>query len=96
MILEGTGVLYEYTHEEKEPRDVTFASVTAKEVERVAVLIDDKPWDVVYAGNGGSHSWWSQAGGKLLPPEGLQRGQTLRIESDGPVAFRLDWQDGGE
>lgn len=71
--------------------DVMYASVTAPEIVHLRIFIDDELWESVYAGNGGSHSWWQNAGGKLLNHTGLDPGQTLRIECDGPCAVRLDW-----
>src|SRR5262245_12724577 len=73
--------------------DANYASITAPDICHVTVLIDEKPFDGVFVGAGSSHSWWTQAGGKLLPRNGLAYGQTLKIVSSGPCALRIDWND---
>ena len=93
MVYEGNGLIYELVNDRKVARDVVYASLTAPTVVRCEVWIDDKLWDVVYAGAGGSHSWWTMAGGKLLPPPGLLPGQRLRIIVNNFAAFRIDWHD---
>lgn len=91
------GTLLELTNEREVPRDVVYASVTAREVVRVEVRVDDDLVDVVWVGAGGSHSWWTNGGGKLFPPDrfpnGLPPGSTLRVHSNGEAAFRIDWYD---
>jgi hypothetical protein len=94
MIVEGE--LFEYRNTSNSPLDVIYASVTALEVARFEISVDDEIIDVVYAGNGGSHSWWSQGGGKLIPskyfPNGLPPNSTLRIRSNKKTAaIRVDW-----
>ena len=88
-------VLVDYTHEKRIPRDVSYASLTAPQVVRCDVEVDGQVVDTVWAGAGGSHSWWTPAGGKFLPPDvapsGLAKGQRLRVIVSGPCALRLDW-----
>lgn len=87
-------VIYERKNEKDAALDVLYASITAPAVVRCEVRIDEDIVDVVYAGAGGSHSWWAQAGGKLIPiPNGLAPGKTLRILVSGPAAFRIDWYE---
>ena len=88
-------VLVDYTHEGRTARDVTYASLTAPEVVRCDIEIDGNIVDTVWAGGGGSHSWWTGAGGKFLPPSvapsGLSKGQRLLVVVTGPCALRIDW-----
>jgi hypothetical protein len=88
-------VLVDYTNDSDAPRDIYYASLTAPRVVRCEIYIDDVLIELVYAGNGGSHSWWSAAGGKFFPPDkalhGLQPGATLKVIVDGPCAMRIDW-----
>lgn len=90
---EGGGVLVEYTHEGERNRDTQCASLTARGVVRCEVWVDTELIDVVYAGQGGSHTWWTMGGNKLLPVHGLFPGQTLKVTADGPAALRIDWMD---
>jgi hypothetical protein len=85
------GQPYRFRNDGDSPRDVGYASLTAPTVIRCEVRIDGELWDAVYAGAGGSHSWWTSAGGKLLPHQGLLPGQELQVTTDGPAAFRVDW-----
>jgi hypothetical protein len=75
--------------------DVVYASVTAPEITRVEVKIDDNLLDVVYVGGGGSHSWWTNGGGKLIPsdryPHGIPPNSTLTITSEKVAAIRVDF-----
>lgn len=87
----GEGVLVEITNDGEGYMDVLYASVTAPEIVRIEVYVGDDLHDVVYAGAGGSHSWWMNAGGKLLDHNGLDPGQTLTITTSGKCALRLDW-----
>lgn len=87
----GPGTLVEITNDTDGHVDVNYASVTAPDIVCVEVFIDDRPQDCVYVGAGGSHSWWAQAGGKLLPHNGLAPGETLKITTTGRCALRIDW-----
>lgn len=86
------GALVDIKWNGKENRDCTYASATAPAVVCISVFLDDELIDRVYVGNGESHSWWTNAGGKLLK-RGLQPGQRLHIESTGQCALRIDWDD---
>lgn len=93
MIVEGT--LFEFKNDRNVPRDVVYASVTAPEIVRCEVWIGKNIVDVVYAGSGGSHSWWTQGGGKLIPidryPHGIPPGEVLKIKTDKHAAIRVDF-----
>lgn len=88
---EGAGVLLDITNDTAGHIDCSYASLTAPKVVCCEVRIEGRLHDVVYAGNGGSHSWWAQAGGKLLDHNGLDPGQRLTITVTGPAALRIDW-----
>ena len=92
MIYERTnpGVIYEFTNDSELTADVDYASITAPAVVRCNVAIDGKIIETVFAGAGGSHSWWTAAGGKLLR-HGLTPGSRLTVEVSGHAAFRIDW-----
>lgn len=87
------GKLVDLTVAGEVTRDCRYASLTAPELVRCEVWVDGRLHDVVYAGAGGSHSWWTYGGGKLLPQQGLRPGQRLEILVDGPAALRVDWDD---
>jgi hypothetical protein len=89
-VFTGEGVVYEYTNDTDTSVQPEYACVTAREVIECDVEIDDVLIDRVYAGSGGSHSWWTAAGGRLMRYP-LNPGQTLRIRLGGPGAFRIDW-----
>lgn len=83
-------------NETNQPVDVLYASVTAKSVVECKVYINDDLIDCVWAGNGGSHSWWGYGGiGKLIPPDrfphGIPPGSTLRMNCSGEAAMRVDF-----
>ena len=71
MIVDGEYL--KWTNESEGARDVVCASVTAEAVTKCEVFISDEGkttlLDVVHAGNGGSHSWSANGGGKLIPPD---------------------------
>jgi hypothetical protein len=72
-------------------QDINYACVTAPQMTYVEIAIDGEPFDGVFVGPGSSHSWWTQAGGKILDHNGLDPDQRLTITADGPVALRIDW-----
>ena len=91
---------FKYRNESDRALDVVYASVTAREITRFDVLLvteDGKSVqvDCVYAGAGGSHSWWSASGGKMLGPEfpnGLPPNATLIIRGNTKeTAIRVDF-----
>ena len=84
--------LLDYTNEGTLQQDPSYACITAPLVVRCDVIVDGITVDTVWAGGGGSHSWWTMAGGKLLR-HGLNPGQRLQIKTSGPAAFRIDWND---
>lgn len=86
------GTVLDYVHEADEFRDATYASVTAEKIAYVEVRLNGQVLDGVWIGPGASHSWWTQAGGKILK-RGMIKGQKLMITSTGPVALRIDWDD---
>ena len=88
----GPGLVYRYRNDTPHPLQCEYACVTAPEVIRCDVLVNGRAVDVVYAGAGGSHSWWTNAGGRLLPSP-LQPGETLDVHLSGPGAFRIDWPE---
>jgi hypothetical protein len=83
----GPGVICEVTAE-KQNQEVIYASLTAPAVVRCEVYLEDKLVDVVFAGAGGSHSWWAGASAPLVKI--MQKGQRLKVVVDGPAAFRID------
>lgn len=89
--MDGPGTVLEVTNDTDSYMDVLYASVTARKIMCLRVFIGDRLHDCVFAGAGGSHSWWMNAGGKLLDHNGLDPGETLKITCDGPCAFRIDW-----
>jgi len=94
----GNGILVDVKNTTQSFWDVVYASITAPQVVECRVYVDDDLLDIVYAGAGGSHSWWTNGGGKLFPPDrypqGLPPGSTLRVEVSAEAAFRIDWYDG--
>lgn len=87
--------IYEYTNDTDEVFEPRYASITARTVVACIVFVvapdgNTNVVDYVFAGNGGSHSWWKEAGGGLLKYP-LKPGYTLRVEVSGPAAFRIDW-----
>lgn len=82
--------LIDHINETEAIQDVNYASLTAPSPVRCEVWIDDELFDVVYV-NESSHSWWTQAGGKFLPSQGLQPGQHLIVKVNAPAALRVDW-----
>lgn len=83
-------VLIDYINKSDIMQDVNYASLTAPAPVRCEICIDGEVHDVVYV-NESSHSWWTQAGGKFLPPQGLRPGQRLRVVVNAPAALRVDW-----
>lgn len=89
--LEKAGKILRRKNSSDTHEDVNYASVTAPELVYIEVLIGGEVFDGVWVGPGSSHSWWTQAGGKLLDHNGLEPGEILEITSSGPCAFRIDW-----
>jgi uncharacterized RmlC-like cupin family protein len=89
--LDKAGTLVDFTNEGKKALDIVYASVTAPGIVKVEVRVNDELQDAVYVGAGGSHSWWMNAGGKLLPHNGLASGDKLKIIASGKCALRIDW-----
>lgn len=87
-----TVVLLDYVHRVDDYRDANYASVTAPQLTYVEVRLDEQVLDGVWVGPGSSHSWWTQAGGKLLK-RGMKRGQRLLIRATNGAALRIDWDD---
>jgi hypothetical protein len=81
----------------EKPWDVVYASVTAPGIVLCEISVDYALIEAVYVGAGGSHSWWTNGGGKLFPPDvlpnGLPPGCTLTVRVSGAAAFRIDWYD---
>ena len=88
----GGGILLTRKNDTGKMLDTSYASFTAPVVVKCVVKIDGQIIDTIYAGAGGSHSWWTAAQGKLLP-HGLKPDETLVITADGPAALRVDWLD---
>jgi len=88
---EEAGLVLELKNESKQYMDASYASVTAPDICYVEILINDIPFDGVWVRE--SHSWWTNAGGKLLPIHGLPAGATLKITSSGACALRIDWNE---
>ena len=84
------GVLFDYTNENEEARDIPYASLTAPSVVKLTVTVNGEPVDIIWAGAGESHSWWAATGGGLLDVP-LEPGDRLTITSSGPAAVRLMW-----
>lgn len=91
LVAEKAGTLLRYKNKSKVHEDVNYASITAPELVRVNVFLDDELFDSVWVAPGSSHSWWTPAGGKFLDHNGLNPGQTLTVVTTGPCALRLDW-----
>jgi hypothetical protein len=83
---------YEFINDAEYPIHAEYASITARGVEQCTVMVDGAVVDRVYAGAGGSHSWWRAAGGPLTPNP-IEPGGTLKITVSGPAAFRVDWPE---
>jgi hypothetical protein len=81
------GVLCEVVSE-KDNQEVIYACITAPGIVRCEVFLDNVLIDVVFAGVGGSHSWWAGASAPLVKP--MQKGQKLKVVVSGPSAFRVD------
>ena len=89
--LESKGaVLVDYTNETDTMQDINYACLTAPSPVRCEVWVDDQLFDAVYVYQT-THSWWTQAGGKFLPSQGLQPKQHLIVKVNAPCALRLDW-----
>jgi hypothetical protein len=89
------GNRFEFKNEGETFREVAYVSVTAADITKFVVRIDETLIDIVYAGAGGSHSWWEASGGKLMPfdkfPNRIPPGSTLAIEADkNDAAIRVD------
>jgi len=81
-------LLFELTAE-RDNQEVLYASVTAPSIVRCEVYLNDEIYDIVYAGAGGSHSWWAGAAAPLCRP--LTKGDKIRVKVSGPAAFRIDF-----
>ena len=91
MIYDGLGgIVWDFTNTGETAREIRYASLTAPNVVRCDVRLDDTLVDVVYAGAGGSHSWWGAGNGPLIPDGTLRPGQRVVVTVDGPAAFRVD------
>ena len=86
-------VLVDYVNDQLVSRDCLYASVTAPFLTYIEVEVDGVIIDGVWIAPGSSHSWWTQAGGKLLGRHGLAPGERLIVRATGQCAFRLDWTD---
>jgi hypothetical protein len=88
---------WSFENDSRKPWDVVYASVTAPDIVLCQVFVDNELIEAVYVGAGGSHSWWTNGGGKFFPPDvlpnGLPPGSTLGVSVSGPAAFRIDWYD---
>lgn len=87
----GGGIVLDVENKKAEHVDVVYACVTAPVLTYVEIIVDGVVFDGVHVSPGSSHSWWTNAGGKLLPVNGLPPKSRLIIKSSGPCAFRLDW-----
>ena len=81
------GVLCELTVE-RDNQEIIYASVTAPSIVRCEVRRGDKIVDIVFAGAGGSHSWWAGAAAPMM--RDLLKGEKIEVSVDGPAAFRID------
>ena len=86
------GLVYEYTNQLETSVDIEYASFTAPIVTKCIITIDNNVVDTVWAGAGGSHSWWHLAGGRLLRYP-LKPKQTLKVVLSGIGAFRISWYE---
>lgn len=86
------GVVFEYTNTTGRAMQDVYSCVTAPIVVRCDVELNDEIVDTVWAGAGGSHSWWLMAGGGMLRKT-LNPGDTVRVKLDGPGALRIDWEN---
>lgn len=82
----------DYIHEADAFTSVNYACVTAPRKAYVEVLMNGVILDGVWIGPGSSHSWWTQAGGKLLRWD-MNRGDHFAVNATGPVAMRIDWEE---
>ena len=88
----GGGIVYDYINDTEDSYVPEYASVTGPAVLRCSVSVDGTVVDRVWTGNGGSHSWWTMAGGRFLRYP-LKPGQRLQVHLDGKGAFRIGWYD---
>ena len=89
---EGPGIAYRWRNDGREHMGCMFSCFTAKVVTECVIKVDEHIVDGIFAGAGGSHSWWFNAGGGLLR-YGLKPGQEIVVEivEGGPAWFRIDW-----
>ena len=90
VVISPGGGVYEAINNGDAVCECRYACLTAPKIVKAVVSVDGTVLDTVFAGNGGSHSWWQPAGGGLLKHP-LKIGQTLRIEFSDECAFRIDW-----
>jgi hypothetical protein len=93
MIIEGKGALLEFTNKSEQFLDANYASLTAPGSAKLEIFVNGVLHDAVHINSGSSHSWWTQAGGKFLPPNGIAPGESLKIVSSAEVALRIDWNE---
>jgi len=91
---DDSGVLLILKNETDKSIDADFACVSSPEITDVCVYVENRKGektlqDRVFVRE--SHSWWTRAGGKLLPPHGLRSGETLVVTTSGRAALRIDW-----
>lgn len=89
--LDKAGTVVDIKNDGKEHIDAVYASVTAPQLTFVEIIVDGETFDGVWVAPGSSHSWWTNAGGKLLPPNGVKPGGHLKITASGACAVRIDW-----
>jgi len=85
------GTAWDYTNQSSASQEVVYASLTAPAVVKATVTLNGATVDIVYAGAGGTHSWWRGSSGGLLPMP-LAPGDRVVVSVSGPCAFRAHVQ----
>ena len=85
------GTAWDYTNTTSVTQEIVYASLTAPAVVRCAITLNGTIVETVFAGAGGSHSWWRGSSSGLLAGP-LQPGDRVVVTVNGPSAFRADVQ----
>lgn len=88
----GGGTVYSYENTTDAPVQPEYAELTAPRVCCLEAFVDGTRTTKAWAGGGGAHSWWTEAGGRFLRYP-LKPGQTLTVTLSDEGCFRIDWYD---
>lgn len=86
------GVVFDHRNDTDAPVQPEYVEFTAPAVCCLQAYVDDTLVKKAWAGAGGSHSWWTAAGGRFLRYP-LKPGQQLRIVLSGEGAVSVDWYE---